>query len=494
MQPRYLSLVHRSAHTKVISKMSKDSAGNAQTPIINACLSYVKFCMISKDHSYVQDATCAKFHYDTIKESYGILFKYVNPSKNFGYRGPNDATIREKSVHAFNEIYKLLHKLDNEAISPIIACPSDELRIVLPPNSLTDYTALDNRLRQLELDMTRVNYIESTVTEHSKILSSNANQATCNPSSNPPAIMRLQSRANRDRSSSVCSVKRKGRSGSDSSDSTDDESSAPKGHKVQPKDKRQKLHDVSQSTGAATGSSTAQLYPSLPTQLSDLPDGFEYDKYQKRKMRKNDNRKLSVSAKPSTPAYQGERRRFQFVQGKDESASENFCGVRRLPRVPQAFISRCDPERSTEDGVKNHLIARGVSVTEVKLASHPSSTYKSFKVTVNKLDDFNLLLPKSCRVKKFIPPRSEYNNNPGFFRGWESTWDSSSRDIDAIRFKQNLDDLSRLEEQVTDTNSDRTSSLMETTPISSTVVATSESQQQIPVNNNVQARNSTGVE
>ena len=101
-------------------------------PILNACLSYVKFCMISKDHSYVQEATCAKFPMDTIKESFGILFKYVNPNENFGYRGPNNSTIRDKSVHAFNEVYKILQKLDNEGKSPVIACPSEELRLVLP--------------------------------------------------------------------------------------------------------------------------------------------------------------------------------------------------------------------------------------------------------------------------------------------------------------------------------------------------------------------------
>ena len=39
---------------------------------------------------------------------------------------------REKQVHVFNEVYKMLSNLDAREISPVIACPSDALHTVLP--------------------------------------------------------------------------------------------------------------------------------------------------------------------------------------------------------------------------------------------------------------------------------------------------------------------------------------------------------------------------
>ena len=456
--------------------------------------------MITKDHSYIQEATCAKFPLDNIKEAFSVLFKYVNPSEKFRYQGPNNSTIRQKSVHAFNEIFKLLQKLDNEAKSPIIACPSEELRLVLPPNSQTDYTALDNRIRQLEHDMTRVNHLESTVSAHSQMLHANSPHPSANLTAGT-AVSRLQSESIiRSRSPSVSSIKRKERSGSEDSDSSDDELSSIVKPKCQSKDKRQKLHDVN----GATGMSSLQLYPSLPAN-DGLLDGFEFDKHQKRRIRKNDAKKSVTTVKPSTPATPGDRRRFQFVQGKDDSEPDNFCGIRRFPRVPQAFIYRCDSERSTEDGVNNHLKARGISVSEVKQVSAPDSRFKSFKVTVNKLDDYNLLLtgshiPKSCRVRKFIPPRSDLARNQGFFRSWEASWDPISSDTDAISFKRNLDDLASL--QVATSDSAKDSSAMETADVIPTITHTSSTDvqsdaaqpPQVQVDINIQARNSNGSE
>ena len=246
------------------------------------------------------------------------------------------------------------------------------------------------------------------------------------------------------------SSKRKERTDSESLESSDDESSTPNGGKVQSKDKRQKLQDVTLDKNAVTGVSTSTA---LPIQGVSA-DGFEYDRHQRRKMMKNDKKKLATTPLPTTPATTGPRKRFEFVQGKDECTSDQFCGVLRPPRVPQGFIFRCDPIRSTEDGVKNHLKSRGVSVTEVKQVSQPDSRFKSFKVSVEKLVDFNLLLsgsciPKSCGVRKFIPPRSDRaDNNTGFFRSWEASWDPPSSDVSAVLYKQNLEELNQLEANV----------------------------------------------
>ena len=307
----------------------------------------------------------------------------------------------------------------------------------MPANGQIDYIAFDNRVRQIENEITRIG---STVNEHS--------QALLNPSylsSIHPSISRVQGESyGRSRSNSVSSTKRKQRSNSDSSQSSDDESPTTKAPKVNNRDKRQKVHNETAHTIEKVD------IPSNTSAQDMLADGFEYGRNQKKKeeqKRKNDEKNAAAAARPHTPAIQGQRKRFEFVQGKDDSVSDNFCGVTRPPRVPQVFIFRCDPTRSTEEGVKNHLIARGVKVVEVKQASRPESTFKSFKVSVDKLTDFNLLMsgtciPKSCRVRKFIPPRND--DNPRFFRGWESSWDAPGSDVAAVAFKENMDQLHRL--------------------------------------------------
>ena len=448
--------------------------------------------MISKDHSYVQEATCAKFHLDTIKESFSILFKYINPSESFGYRGPNNATIRERSVHALNGVYKLLQNLDNEGKSPVIACPSEELRLVLPANGQIDYIAFDNRVKQLEDEMNKLKYLESKVNENTQKL-----QSPPYVTINHAAVSRLQGESHvRSRSSSVSSFKRKERSDSESSESSDDESH--NGGIVHNKDKRLKLHDVILQNNAATGVSSD---PSL-LKHDVLADGFEYDRHQKRKMKQKEGKRSAAAGQPTTPAAPGLRKNFEFVQGKDECASDNFCGVPRPPRVLQGFIFRCDRIRSTEEGVKNHLKARGVSVVEVKQVSRPESTFKSFKVSVEKVVDYNLLLsgtciPMSCRVRRFIPPRSEHiNNNPGLFRSWETSWDSRSSDVAAVRYKQNMEQLNELEAAVTNSITDSVSveanNANTTTnhPTVSMTVSSGTDQEQAEGNTNVVARKS----
>ena len=74
---------------------------------------------------------CSKFHLATIKQAREVICKFRNPDAK-GYNGPHGKkSVREKQVHAFEEIYSKLCFLDSsEATSPVIACPSNELHLI----------------------------------------------------------------------------------------------------------------------------------------------------------------------------------------------------------------------------------------------------------------------------------------------------------------------------------------------------------------------------
>ena len=129
--------------------MGSDTPGEKPV-ILNGCLTYVKYLMISNDKDSVQDRVCSKFDCATIKAAYEALFKCVKPTEKFTYRGPTKGSDREKQVHAFNEVYKMLSNLDAQGISPVIACPRDALHTMLQVGALPNRFVYEDMLRSLE--------------------------------------------------------------------------------------------------------------------------------------------------------------------------------------------------------------------------------------------------------------------------------------------------------------------------------------------------------
>ena len=75
------------------------------------------------------------------------------------------------------------------------------------------------------------------------------------------------------------------------------------------------------------------------------------------------------------------------------------------------YIYRCEPS-SEADKVKEYLSAQHLGVTDVKLASHPNSKYRSFIVTVSSRKDFEELisgvhLPEDVLVRRYFRPRQD---------------------------------------------------------------------------------------
>ena len=82
--------------------------------------------------------------------------------------------------------------------------------------------------------------------------------------------------------------------------------------------------------------------------------------------------------------------------------------------------------------MKSHLLKQEIKVLEVKEVSHESARFKSFRVTLEKREDFNKVisgryLPEYVKVKRFFTPRSERSDDhcQSYFRAWE---DPSSRE------------------------------------------------------------------
>lgn len=83
-------------------------------------------------------------------------------------------------------------------------------------------------------------------------------------------------------------------------------------------------------------------------------------------------------------------------------------------KPPDAFIYKCS--RDTQpDSIKNHLIKNGVKVKSVDLLSHRDAANRSFKVSVQSVDDYDMLLsrkfiPKYVKVTRFFPHKDYFAN------------------------------------------------------------------------------------
>ena len=203
-------------------------------PILNACLSYVKFMMINRDRLYIFDATVARFDIPSIKVAHEMISKFCDPTLRHTYKGPHKGTPREKAVHAVEGIYKILVNLDAQGLNPTIACPSEELNKILVLNGPCDHKMLEDRFQLIESQISHIKSLESSMVDIKRTVAAiMTNSQTTSHSAGaaaPPVIIeRLQSDINvnarttdiqsgsKGRSFSVSSVKR-GRSDDEDSD------------------------------------------------------------------------------------------------------------------------------------------------------------------------------------------------------------------------------------------------------------------------------------
>ena len=361
--------------------------GKQNIPLLDACLSYIQFCRITKDKNYVQEATCAKFSFPVIKAAYQAIFKYAYPETAFTYRGPNKSSPREKAFHASNEIYQLLRKLDDEDKSPIIACRSEDLRQVLPAGGQIDFVAIEDRLRSVESDMDKIRYLEKSVSDMKIDMQNMKNpelttQRVQRTGVNYPPLRNVPaSLITRSRDDSVSSVKR-GRSHDSSNDTSSDDNDSDKfvhPKRVQKREARRRRRDKKQK---------------LNTDID------------------NNNRVSSYSslAKNGVPKPNANRRP-PAVWGKSliPATSQDLLGA-----VPDVFLFNCDGQPD-EEKVQSFLTSREIVSKSVKTMSHKDAYKRSFRVTVATYTDYDKLmsgehLPRGVGVRPFVNSRARVAN------------------------------------------------------------------------------------
>jgi hypothetical protein len=351
---------------------SGDTESNISEPkitILDACLSYIKYSMTNRDKLYVQDATCARFDLPTIKRSHEIIVKYCEPNQPYKYKGPNKSTPREKAIAAFDQIYTKLRGLDASGCTPIIACPSDELHVILSMNGHCDHKALEQRFQKIESDVSQINVMEKGLNDlKATVLALMTNPisapvVSCIPPIIKDRLINTDSQSpTRSRLSSASSVKRLRSDGDDSSDNSDIEFIIPKNHIKQAnrREKRQKLANGTKSYSAAVKSSAPKPTP---------------------------NRREAVWGKSS------------------EVSCSGFTGS-----IPDAFIFNCEGNPD-EQKVREHLDSKNINTSKIELMSHKDSYKRSFKITLVSYEDYDRLLsgehlPRGVGVKKFIRPRA----------------------------------------------------------------------------------------
>ena len=377
--------------------MTGDSSGNStetvsgnDMPILNACLSFIRYTMISRDKLYIQDATCARFDIASIKNAHKVLHIFCDPTEKYTYKGPNKSSMREKSIHAFEQIYDKLKFLDARGQTPTIACPSDELHSILSMNGHCDHKVMEIRFQKVEDDVSDLKSMEKTVEDLKRSVlalmsgtspmysASAAAMSAISPSTRDRVMGNSVGlvTTTRARSPSVASSKRNRSESDGSSDNSDLDFKVPKYH-----EKRVVRRDKKLKTSG-------------------------------------DPKSYATSLKSGTPKSSLNRRPANWGKSSEASCS-GFAGA-----VPDAFLFNC-AGNPTEQQVRDHLVSKKISVVNIKLKSGVEAYRRSFQVSLLTHTDYdNLLsgefLPRGVGVKKFIHPKyvgqSWASNRPAFVK------------------------------------------------------------------------------
>ena len=354
--------------------MTESSSG---APIFNAVLSYMRFNMISRDRLYIQDATCARFKLTDLKAAHKVLSLHCEPSLNYNVKGPHKGD-REKLIFFFEETFKILVNLDRQNLTPLIACPAEELGKLLDMNGQYDLKLIEDRFQKYDDKLKNVTALESTINVLQQSVETLMKTAKYQPPSAVPPITkeRLLSQIvnpalqhNRERSNSVSSLKRLR-----ATDESDDES--------------------------------------LDQMLEGLNTDFREPKYNLRNRKKQRFGQESKSSGNKVQSQNGVktsvRRQANWGTGSTITSS------RLAGTVPELFISNCR-DRPEEADVKAYMDTKDVTVVGVKMMSPPESVKRSFKITVATFEDYDKILaggqylPRGVAVKKFNYPRSTVN-------------------------------------------------------------------------------------
>ena len=182
---------------------------------------------------------------------------------------------------------------------------------------------------------------------------------------------------------------------------------------------------------------------------SDVNDGFSLSKRQIKRMKKGSKpsagnigsnvEQSATTSSTSTTSHDSKKKKFTW--GSSDDTTAGFSGI-----VPDAFVYRCSLE-TEESVIKNHLSKKGLKIKNVELKSHKNAATKSFKVSVETLDDFEKLvsgeyIPKCVKVRKYIYFKHKANGKvmSGRASSAPSSMDHPIRDNDLVQLHGNYMD------------------------------------------------------
>ena len=359
-------------------------------------VTYIKHVMNSRDKEFIKSMVCAKFDLDTLKAAREVLFTVLEPSAP-GYRGPNgDKSMADRIHHVFDIIFAKLCALDQsaEASNIVIACPSTELHLISPSDTSASVNSSAIDIRFLKLE-NDMNDLKLLVKPRMEEIQKTLLGMIPDKSKEDDPFPPMP----RERSDS----KRK-RSESDD----DDGYSLTKEQRK--RDKRRNMSSVKSSDATSFA-------------------------------------KQVIEGKPKPPSKK------QFTWGK--STDTNVTGFSGA--VPDVFIFRCSLQTEKET-ISKHLLGKGITIKNIELKSSGDAPFRSFKVSVNNLVDFDKLIsgefiPRYVKVRpwanysKLTDSRGSWNSSNGkpnqrhpSVIGVKSRTDSIARDANR-KLSHSVDDM-----------------------------------------------------
>ena len=374
---------------RVLSRTMKDKPIQTDSDsniVLNVCLAFIQSMRPARDKSVIQEATVSGFDLKSIKIAREVLLRYSNPKDRKGYQGPRNSTDTEIAVHAFGDIYAKLKEIDEQGRLPTFACPAEDLRLLPQSKRMNDVHGLCQvKFEHMEAELQELKKTFHTFTN--LLTSAESNRpAPEDPAANvraPPNVSLPPERPVasaihpelRDRLDSPSSSIGKRRKLSVSDYSTCDEDNGEDGYQLQGPQRR-KLARRRQSKEKSPA--------------KNLSDGFAAN-----------SRSYAASAR-SHP-----KREYVVGRGKVSATGRFKCVA---PKVPQLFMTKCDPETEETD-VKEYIESEGIIGISVEKISPIS-----FIITVKKMEDFNNMLtgnyvPPGVYVRKYHPRRNFSDGN-----------------------------------------------------------------------------------
>ena len=339
-------------HISVMKLSDTSSAVPLNLPILNTCLAFTKHLMASKDKTYIQDAVISRFSWEALKDATEVLY-------NTTYRGPNlTPNVRDRSIHAFNRIYTKFVELDALQQLPVIACPSEDLGLLLSFNN--DPIVIDSRFKKLENEMAE---LKRTFHQYTEAIAVKNPFPSIEQASSIPASTRR-------RLVSESSKRRRTENGIEYSQSESE------------------------------------------SEVASNEEEFKLPKKQEKKLgRKLYSDRLKTAPPPNgkTPPNK-KQNRPTAMWGKGNSLNTNH-----LSGSPPDIFMFCCKVNVEEEDVRNHFKAQDIELLKVcKMTKHAEARSHSFKLTVSKSEDYDKILtgnhtPQYVGVRRFIPARRVNN-------------------------------------------------------------------------------------